>query len=230
MRRDDVYVYEEFLSTFGTDVKVYTVGQMFAHAEARKSPTLDGKVQRTESGKVDGTDMHQRQENDGLSGLFNLVFALSQEVRYPVILTDVEKYMAYQIVDAFKQTVCGFDILRTTNGQSVVCDVNGWSFVKGNVKYFNDSAHIIRMLFLNRLQEKYHFIPRELPDGWFNNVAEQEDETLRKTFVEGEVKPSDPYEVSSLGALKKAGRCFDHRNYALWSLSCDMVIGSQNKN
>lgn len=52
VRRDGVYVYEEFLSTFGTDVKVYTVGKTFAHAEARKSPTLDGKVQRTENGKV----------------------------------------------------------------------------------------------------------------------------------------------------------------------------------
>lgn len=52
VRRDATYVYEEFLSTFGTDVKVYTVGQIFAHAEARKSPTLDGKVQRTANGKV----------------------------------------------------------------------------------------------------------------------------------------------------------------------------------
>lgn len=105
--------------------------------------------------------------------------------------------MAYQIVGAFKQTVCGFDILRTTNGQSIVCDVNGWSFVKGNVKYYNDCAHIIRILFLNRLQEKFHFIPRELPEGWFNNI-EEEDVLLRKTFVnvEEEVNhASDPDEV-----------------------------------
>lgn len=52
VRRDGTYVYEEFLSTFGTDVKVYTVGQIFAHAEARKAPTLDGKVQRSPNGKV----------------------------------------------------------------------------------------------------------------------------------------------------------------------------------
>lgn len=105
--------------------------------------------------------------------------------------------MAYKIVDAFKQTVCGFDILRTTKGQSVVCDVNGWSFVKGNVKYYNDCAHIIRILFLNRLQEKFHFVPRELPEGWCNNI-EEEDTLLRKTFVNVEEEVNlvgDPDEV-----------------------------------
>ncbi|EEA06965.1 histidine acid phosphatase [Cryptosporidium muris RN66] len=133
VRKNGTFIYEKFIPTFGTDIKVYTVGPMFAHAEARKSPCLDGKVQRTLEGK---------------------------EVRYAVLLSHEEKIIAHQIVRAFKQTVCGFDILRTTNNRSVVCDVNGWSFVKGNTKYYNDCAHITRIIFLKRLQKKYNFVLR----------------------------------------------------------------------
>ncbi|CEM21967.1 unnamed protein product [Vitrella brassicaformis CCMP3155] len=135
VRRDSMYIYEEFLPTYGTDVKVYTVGQTFAHAEARKAPSLDGRVQRSSDGK---------------------------EVRYPVILSEEEKLIAYRIVEAFRQTVCGFDILRTKGGKPVICDVNGWSFVKGNVKYYNDCAHIIRGLLLSRVSDRYPYMSRNV--------------------------------------------------------------------
>uniref|UniRef100_A0A2K6KE88 Inositol hexakisphosphate and diphosphoinositol-pentakisphosphate kinase n=1 Tax=Rhinopithecus bieti TaxID=61621 RepID=A0A2K6KE88_RHIBE len=117
VRKTGSYIYEEFMPTDGTDVKVYTVGPDYAHAEARKSPALDGKVERDSEGK---------------------------EVRYPVILNAREKLIAWKVCLAFKQTVCGFDLLRA-NGQSYVCDVNGFSFVKNSMKYYDDCAKYLEL-------------------------------------------------------------------------------------
>eukprot|EP00002_Diphylleia_rotans_P026520 TRINITY_DN5292_c0_g1_i1.p1 TRINITY_DN5292_c0_g1~~TRINITY_DN5292_c0_g1_i1.p1 ORF type:complete len:1323 (-),score=291.62 TRINITY_DN5292_c0_g1_i1:199-4167(-) len=122
VRRDSSYIYEEFLSTEGTDIKVYSVDKEYSHAEARKSPVVDGRVQRDAEGK---------------------------EVRYPIVLTNYEKEIARKVSIAFRQTICGFDLLRD-EGKSYVCDVNGLSFVKNSVKYYDDSARIIRKLLVRR--------------------------------------------------------------------------------
>ena len=127
IRRDKKYIYEEFLQTDGFDIKVYTIGQEYAHAEARKSPCLDGKVNRTPEGK---------------------------EVRYPINLTQKEKEIARKIVLKFKQNICGFDILRS-QGNSYVCDVNGFSFVKGNKKYYEDCSILIRKMIYQGLDIHY---------------------------------------------------------------------------
>ena len=57
--------------------QVYTVGPDYAHAEARKSPALDGKVERDSEGK---------------------------EVRYPVMLSAMEKLVARKVCLAFQVT------------------------------------------------------------------------------------------------------------------------------
>jgi len=56
-------------------LQVYTVGPDYAHAEARKSPALDGKVERNRDGK---------------------------EIRYPVLLSAKEKLIARTVCLAFK--------------------------------------------------------------------------------------------------------------------------------
>lgn len=55
-----------------------------------------------------------------------------KEMRYPVLLYPAEKEMARLVSLAFKQKVCGLDLLRVDSEHSYVCDVNGWSFVKNS--------------------------------------------------------------------------------------------------
>jgi inositol hexakisphosphate/diphosphoinositol-pentakisphosphate kinase len=58
------------------------------------------------------------------------------------MLRTEEKIIARKIVLAFKQSVCGFDLLRAY-GKSYVCDVNGFSFVKNSSKYYEDCALVL---------------------------------------------------------------------------------------
>ncbi|KAJ9117698.1 hypothetical protein QFC24_006412 [Naganishia onofrii] len=173
-RTNGSFIYEEFINVDNAeDIKIYTVGPNFSHAETRKSPVVDGLVRRNADGK---------------------------ETRFITQLSPEEKGWAKDIVEAFGQRVCGFDLLRCTEEKgirSLIIDVNGWSFVKGNQAYYDKAAEILSNVCKTARERKRKYAQA---DAVANGI------TVSKPKPEQTVVPSSSVLRATVTVLRHADR------------------------